>query len=284
MKKIICFLILFGPLTAHAQNIEISPIPLEPMVHEKKHKQALKTLDKAERQLKKMQKAFKAAEAEKQKCTDLKQELTKSQKALKNELKSANKKIKALQIEIKRLKKPPSTATSSTTAPPRTKTEYPRRSKPITVSSDDFKRVFKLDKNRRPKQYVPVTSNRFEKIKNGQVVLDNATGLMWQQSGSSKYMKYEDAEKYIKQLNRSLFAGYKDWRLPPVDELTSLLTQTRQNGSLYIHPVFDKTQEWCWSSNKRAPAGAWDVSFYYGGVYWPSLDDRNYMRAVRVSQ
>ncbi len=106
MKKIICFLILIGPLTVHAQNIEISPIPLEPMVHENKYKQALKALAKAEKQLQVMQAAFKAVEAEKQKCADLKQELTKSQKSLNNELKSANKKIKALQIEIKRLKNP----------------------------------------------------------------------------------------------------------------------------------------------------------------------------------
>ncbi len=127
---------------------------------------------------------------------------------------------------------------------------------------------------------MPVTPNRFKKIKIGQAVLDNATGLMWQQFGSSKYMKYEDA----KQLNRDRFAGYQDWRLPTVDELTSLLTQTEQNGDLYIHPVFDKTQEWCWSSDQRAPAGAWSVRFRNGEVFWTNLVSSLYVRAVRVRQ
>ncbi len=102
------------------------------------------------------------------------------------------------------------------------------------VLDDERKAVFKIDKYMRPQQYVPITSNRFQTIKNGQVNEDNATGLMWQQAGSSKYIQYSQARKYIKRLNRDNFAGYNDWRLPTVDELTSLLTKSEQNGELCI--------------------------------------------------
>ena len=301
MKNIIWLAILLWPFWAHAQNVEISPIPLEPMVHENKHKQALKALDTAKRQLKETQKAL---EAEKKKHTDLQQKLTTAQKALEKAQKNleqaednykaklsdaqkkASQKVKRLQTEIARLEKRLANhqPTSTSTAPSRIKAKYPRRPKPITVSGDDFKRVFKLDKNRRPEQYVPVTSNRFKKIKNDQAVIDNTTGLMWQQSGASDWMIYKDAQQYIKQLNKVRFAGYKDWRLPTVDELTSLITKTEQNGDLYIHPVFDKTQSWCWSSDQRAPVGVWNVPFHRGEVYWNTLGNYYYVRAVRARQ
>ncbi|MDM8555190.1 DUF1566 domain-containing protein [Desulfococcaceae bacterium HSG7] len=169
-------------------------------------------------------------------------------------------------------------------APSRPKVTHSRQSNPRTVSSDEFKAVFKLDKYRRPKQYVPVTSTRFQKIKNGQVVKDAATGLVWQQPRSSNYMKYNDALQYIKRLNRDNFAGYNDWRLPTVDELTSLLTKTKRNGNIYIHTIFDKMQRWCWSSNKRTSGGAWTVRFTYGDVYWNLLDDDAYVRGVRAGK
>ena len=161
---------------------------------------------------------------------------------------------------------------------------HPRISSPRTVSDDEFRTVFKLDENRQPKQYVPITSNRFQKIKNDQIIKDNSTGLMWQQSGSSEVMKYKAAQQYIKKLNSDRFAGYYDWRLPTVDVLTSLLTKTKQNGNLHIHSLFDKKQLYCWSSDKRAPGGVWFVSFYYGEVYWPNLGNSSYVRAVRAGQ
>jgi len=63
-------------------------------------------------------------------------------------------------------------------------------------------------------------SNKYEaKTINGEnVVIDNATGLMWHQSGSEKYMSYTKAKKWIDELNRRSYAGYRDWRLPTLEE------------------------------------------------------------------
>ncbi|MDM8541729.1 SUMF1/EgtB/PvdO family nonheme iron enzyme [Desulfococcaceae bacterium HSG9] len=163
------------------------------------------------------------------------------------------------------------------------KVTHPRRSEPKTVSRNNFKDVFQLDENWRPRQYIPITSNRFQKIKNGLVIKDNATGLMWQQAGSSK-LNYRAAQKYVKTLNIDNFAGYNDWRLPTADELTSLMTETRQGSGLYISSVFDKKQRYCWSSDRGSSGMAWYVDFGDGYVYCHSIDYDDYVRLVRTGQ
>lgn len=68
--------------------------------------------------------------------------------------------------------------------------------------------------------------NNYELQKDGQVVYDHASGLMWQQSGSNKYMFYEQAKEYVAKLNSDQFAGFSDWRLPTLEEATSLMKST----------------------------------------------------------
>ncbi len=50
------------------------------------------------------------------------------------------------------------------------------------------------------------------------VVMDHTTGLMWHQSGSEKYMNWKLANNWVEQLNKKGYAGFKDWRLPTVEE------------------------------------------------------------------
>jgi hypothetical protein len=158
------------------------------------------------------------------------------------------------------------------------------RSKPITVSDEDALKTFKLKKDsdgfRRPLEYV---KNDFKDNGDG-TITDRTTGLIWQKSGSDKYMPYKDATSYIDGLNSGKFAGYSDWRLPTVDELRSLLTPEKQSNGLYISPIFDKNQLWCWTSDQRASGGAWSVYFGNGVVSWHYLDFDDYARAVRLRQ
>ena len=158
------------------------------------------------------------------------------------------------------------------------KAKYQLRKTPITASDDDFKNKFGLNKDWKPLEYV---ENDFNDNGDG-TISDRATGLMWQKSGSPNQMLYKNAPAYIEKLNREGFAGHSDWRLPTVDELKSLLTPKEMNGDLYIDPIFDKTQRWCWTSDNRASDGAWYVYFVNGYVYW--YDDNGYVRAVRSLQ
>ncbi len=58
--------------------------------------------------------------------------------------------------------------------------------------------------------------------KREKLVIDRATELTWQRSGSSDAITYNEAKKYIHELNKQKFAGYNDWRFPTLDEAMSL--------------------------------------------------------------
>ncbi len=116
---------------------------------------------------------------------------------------------------------------------------------------------------------------------NQTLVLDLTTGLIWQQSGSSKYMNYADAEKYIRDLNAKRFAGYEDWRLPTLEETMSLMERETKHGGLYIDPVFDRAQRWIWTADRESAERTWVVTFSHGTCNHPVIGNDSYVHAVR---
>ena len=132
-------------------------------------------------------------------------------------------------------------------------------------------------------------------------VTDDATGLMWQKSGSTGNLDRKGAKKYIKELNRQGFAGYSDWRMPTVEELASLLSRKKTNG-VHLAPEFDNKNSRCWTADEcdtqnYLTLGAWIVNFKHGQIQqgWykkPSVTanfgitalrkDHNYVKAVRT--
>ena len=129
-----------------------------------------------------------------------------------------------------------------------------------------------------------VTHNYVAQTFHGEkVMLDKTTGLMWQQSGSSNYMVYSDAEKYIRELNNKPFTDFTNWRLPTLEEAMSLMEPEKQGG-LYINLIFDQKQEWIWTADKYSGSAAWYVSFSSGRCHRYDVDDFRYVRAVRSWQ
>ncbi len=127
-------------------------------------------------------------------------------------------------------------------------------------------------------------ANQFESktIQGDQVVIDNASGLMWQQGGSADYMTYEAAKKWIDDLNDRGYAGYHDWRLPTLEEAMSLMEPKQLNGDLYIDPKFDPKQRWIWTSDLYSSAVAWAVLFHHGGCNPHYGFVNGYLRYVRA--
>lgn len=117
------------------------------------------------------------------------------------------------------------------------------------------------------------------------LMIDDATGLMWQQSGSHKEMDYANAYQYIRTLNNEKFAGYNDWRLPTLEEAMSLIEPTQKNSDLHIDPVFDKMQHSIWTIDKAGFDGeVWAVSFDQGSCGLRRVGDPLSVRAVRSGQ
>jgi len=112
------------------------------------------------------------------------------------------------------------------------------------------------------------------------LVLDHATSLTWQQGGSEKDFSFNDAEAYIGQLNAKNYGGYKDWRLPTLEEAMSLM-EPKKHGELYLDPVFDRREWWIWTADKESAGRAWFVSFLSGPCYLNDFGSGYCVRAVR---
>ena len=125
-----------------------------------------------------------------------------------------------------------------------------------------------------------VFQNRFIDNKN-KTVSDRATSLMWMKGGSPDAVTWADARAYVAQLNRVGFAEYKDWRLPTIEELASLMENSWLNNDLFIDPVFDKTQRYCWSIDTRGVNKAWKANFHLGFFIDFPMSSLNSVRPVR---
>ncbi len=121
--------------------------------------------------------------------------------------------------------------------------------------------------------------NEFED-NNNETITDHATGLIWEKSGSYDQIEYNKTKDYIKMLNDEKFAGYDDWRVPTMPELTTLMESFEEND-FYIDPVFVKKQDRCWSADKASSGRAWYVDFDNGRVKSYDVDYNLYVRGVR---
>jgi len=110
-------------------------------------------------------------------------------------------------------------------------------------------------------------------------ITDLKTGLMWQKSGTEGLIKPGEINSYIKNFNKTN-SGYDDWRLPTIEELSTLI-EVKKNNALCISQLFDSTQFKCYSSDKMKKDRKLRlyVDFKEARIRY-TMDD-NYLRVVR---
>ena len=117
------------------------------------------------------------------------------------------------------------------------------------------------------------------------IVTDNATDLQWQDN-ESVTKTWKNAIIYCEELT---LGGYDDWRLPNVNELLSILDDTKVNSRISsVFESFASSNYWSSTTAAVAQYKAWVV--YFGGrsQYWydsgNKLDSDSVVRCVRAGQ
>ncbi|MFQ5673545.1 MAG: DUF1566 domain-containing protein [Nitrospinales bacterium] len=68
-------------------------------------------------------------------------------------------------------------------------------------------------------------------------VMDRKTGLMWTRTDTmndlKKWVNYQEAGDYVRELKANRFAGYDDWRLPGRDEMLTLYDESFSNKDAF---------------------------------------------------
>ena len=116
----------------------------------------------------------------------------------------------------------------------------------------------------------------------GGVVTDSATNLQWQDNVDAAEKTWQEAINYCEDLT---LEGKDDWRLPNLNELTSIVDDTVYNPS--ISSVFSHiTSNFYLSSTTSASytRAAWGVGFDYGYRVSQHKASHNYVRCVRAGQ
>lgn len=106
---------------------------------------------------------------------------------------------------------------------------------------------------------------------------DKSTGLVWTRDANivNKALTWNEALRFIKQLNGKKYGGFSDWRLPTKDELESLIDYAKKQGYMNnFSDVFNKIgfknvrvfYYWSSTSNPYDTGDAFGITMFHGGV------------------
>ena len=123
-------------------------------------------------------------------------------------------------------------------------------------------------------------SFKVQTISDQNVVLDNNTGLMWQQTIPTDEYKWYDAISYCDDLS---YAGYNDWRLPTPQELLTIVDNSKYSPAIDTTYFPDTPSSYFWSSSTYVYITdyAWIVGFLSGAVSDNNKPNSSYVRCVR---
>lgn len=144
---------------------------------------------------------------------------------------------------------------------------------PTTLRTDhsflryrEMKEQFNLDSLMRPNFYPP---HRFE-FKDSHLLKCIDTGLLWQREGAGFTLTWQKAHEYIEYLNLKKWQSRDNWRLPTVDELSTLLRPPTLLRDFCLSSYFKEDIHWIWSCDTCTKKKAWMVDIVES--YFQELD------------
>ncbi len=142
-----------------------------------------------------------------------------------------------------------------------------------------------------PKASTPI--NRFVNNDDG-TITDKVTNLVWKRcseglsgsvcdQGTPAIFTWQEA---LKVAADSSFAGKKDWRLPDIKELSSIVERqcTMPAINAIVFPATPTMSFWSSSPYEANPAFAWNVYFPYGISDGNNKNYKFFVRLVRAGQ
>ena len=132
--------------------------------------------------------------------------------------------------------------------------------------------------------------SRFLKRDDG-TIYDSVTSVTWMSNDSfldlERDVSYSEAEDYVKETNKKKVGGYSDWRIPTIQEASSIFNKEKLNkdskgGDIFLDSVFPPGAANCtWTSSTRGKEA--QIMFYANGCpYWYEKNDKTISHAVRV--
>ena len=132
--------------------------------------------------------------------------------------------------------------------------------------------------------------SRFLKRDDG-TIYDSVTSVTWMANDSfldlERDVSYSEAEDYVKETNKKKAWGYSDWRIPSIQEASSIFNKEKLNkdskgGDIFLDSVFPPGAANCtWTSSTLGKEA--QIMFYANGCpYWYEKNDKTISHAVRL--
>jgi len=120
-------------------------------------------------------------------------------------------------------------------------------------------------------------------IRSGDIVVDSISLLEWQDNATPVKKSWKDAIDYCENLSLS---GNNDWRLPNINELLSIVDDSKYNpaiNSAFLN--FTSSRYWSSTAFIYYSFTAWYVNFNYGSSdSYSNKTNEFYIRCVRAGQ
>jgi hypothetical protein len=146
----------------------------------------------------------------------------------------------------------------------------------------------------------PLIDGRYRDLGDG-TVLDTQTDLQWMRCalgqrwdrstcvGEADKLTWDEMFMRIDAFNsHGGFAGHRDWRMPTIDELKTLIIKERRrcfDEVAFPNCPNNSQSVVFWSCSRDSYyCGTWNVSFDDGDVHYGLTDDAEYVRLVRAGQ